>query len=154
MERRSWGLLARVELRRRQDGHAARRTTAQWAELGFNIHVVSDEPQEEVLPCVTFHTVGTWSHGKYGLTWEVIRVLLALSEDFEIFAYAEDDILVPQAAFDAWLESRRVWQGETYNPGFYRVESSDGSSLTDHPRWVHDVVATSLGGGFARMSQP
>ena len=117
------------------------KTSNQWLALGFDVHVTSDGELEGLDPRVVVRVVTSPRQGQYGLPWEAIDTLKGLPKQYSIYAYAEDDIFVPERAIKAWLEITEETQGTDILAGFYRIESSDESSLTDHRRFANKVLA-------------
>jgi len=112
-------------------GHALRQsilnvTLEQWNVLGFDVHVFSD-CELQVGNLASVHVVKSPRHGRLGIPWEAIYALKTLGSKYDIIAYAEDDIFVPQKALDVWMQYRNRID---INVAFYRVET-DQIHLTD-----------------------
>jgi hypothetical protein len=56
------------------------------------------------------------------LTWGCRDLLKSQKNDYDIFMYIEDDILVPNRAIKYWLEYNKPLIRENYNLGFVRIE--------------------------------
>ena len=75
------------------------------------------------------------------LTWKCRELLAKQKDEYDIFMYIEDDILVPVAAMDYWIEGHERLVAHGYNLGFVRVETSDNEYyMTD----VNSVLKTKL----------
>jgi len=75
------------------------------------------------------------------LTWKCREVLVKQKDAYDIFMYIEDDILVPVAALEYWIERHGRLVANGYNLGFVRVETSDNEEyMTD----VNSVLKTKL----------
>ena len=58
----------------------------------------------------------------YYLTWQCRDLLKDQKNDYDIFIYLEDDILVPWKAINYWLEYNEQLIEHNYNLGFVRIE--------------------------------
>lgn len=58
----------------------------------------------------------------YFLTWKCRDLLREQRNDYDVFMYIEDDILVPCKAIDYWLEYHEPLIHKGYNLGFVRIE--------------------------------
>ena len=58
----------------------------------------------------------------YYLTWKCRELLQQQQNDYDIFIYIEDDILVPYKAIKYWLEYNEKLIEMNYNLGFVRIE--------------------------------
>ena len=66
------------------------------------------------------------------LTWKSRELLKNQKDDYDIFMYIEDDILVKNKALEYWLEYNEKLIKENYNLGFLRIElKNDIEYLTD-----------------------
>ena len=66
------------------------------------------------------------------LTWKCRELLQQQRNDYDIFMYIEDDILVPYKAIQYWLEYNKILLEMNYNLGFVRIEVEDSIEyLTD-----------------------
>lgn len=74
----------------------------------------------------------------YLLTWKCRGLLRELKDDYDVFMYLEDDILVPREAIDYWLQYAPLAKSRNYNLGFVRTEVTgrpDGAEcITDLPK--------------------
>lgn len=59
------------------------------------------------------------------LTWKCRDLLKQQQDDYDIFMYIEDDILVPWKAIAYWLEYHEKLVARHYNLGFLRIEVED-----------------------------
>ena len=60
------------------------------------------------------------------LTWKCRELLQQQRNEYDIFMYIEDDILVPYKAIQYWLEYNQILLEMNYNLGFLRIEVEDG----------------------------
>ena len=60
------------------------------------------------------------------LTWKCRELLQQQRNEYDIFMYIEDDILVPYKAIQYWLEYNQILLEMNYNLGFVRIEVEDG----------------------------
>ena len=60
------------------------------------------------------------------LTWKCRELLQQQRDDYDIFIYIEDDILVPYKAIKYWLKYSQGLLESNYNLGFVRIEVEDG----------------------------
>ena len=58
----------------------------------------------------------------YYLTWKCRDLLKKQRNDYDIFMYIEDDILVPYKAIKYWLTYNEKLIEKNYNLGFFRIE--------------------------------
>ena len=65
----------------------------------------------------------------YYLTWQPRKLLKKQLQDYDIFIYSEDDILIPERAFNYWLRNKNSLIKNDANVGFLRVESKDGEDF-------------------------
>ena len=56
------------------------------------------------------------------LTWQCRDLMKSQKDDYDIFMYLEDDILVPEQAIKYWLEHNEKLIRAGYNLGFVRIE--------------------------------
>ena len=61
----------------------------------------------------------------YYLTWKPRKLIASQVNDYDIFLYSEDDILIPENAFNYWIENKDICQENKYNVGFLRIEVKD-----------------------------
>ena len=59
------------------------------------------------------------------LTWKCRDLLKQQQDEYDIFMYIEDDILVPSKAVSYWLEYNEKLIEMNYNLGFVRIEIED-----------------------------
>lgn len=71
----------------------------------------------------------------YYLTWKCRDMLKTQIDEYDIFMYLEDDILVPWKALQYWNQYHRELMPLGYNVGFMRIEVDNGieycSDLSD-----------------------
>jgi hypothetical protein len=60
------------------------------------------------------------------LTWKPRKLMKAQKDDYDIFMYIEDDILVPVEAIDYWKKYNKKLIKLNYNLGFVRIETKYG----------------------------
>jgi len=66
------------------------------------------------------------------LTWKCRDLLKNQKDDYDIFMYIEDDILVPKEAILYWLKYNEQLIARNYNLGFVRIETlHDEEYITD-----------------------
>jgi len=71
----------------------------------------------------------------YQLTWKCRDLLKTQQDDYEIFMYIEDDILVKFDAIKYWIEYSDKVLKHNYNLGFLRIETSeDDEYVVDIPK--------------------
>lgn len=72
------------------------------------------------------------------LSWKCRGLMQSLKNEYDVFMYLEDDILVPRAAIDYWLEYAPMAASKNYNLGFVRTEISrragGAECITDFPK--------------------
>ncbi len=104
------------------------------------IHIVIDtnirEKTEKILEKNTNtnnHTIEIHAHENldhpYNLTWSHREDMLKQIENYDIFLYLEDDILIPWENFQYWLEENQAIVEYGYLRGFLRVENSEDNTL-------------------------
>jgi SAM-dependent methyltransferase len=77
----------------------------------------------------------------FTLTWKCRELMAKQKDEYDVFMYVEDDILVPVAALDYWIEGHERLVANGYNLGFVRIETSDNEEyMTD----VNSVLKTKL----------
>jgi hypothetical protein len=69
------------------------------------------------------------------LSWKCRKLLKKQKDDYDIFMYIEDDILVPMNALEYWLKYNEKMTVLGYNLGFVRIEIDDNNTefITDLP---------------------
>lgn len=66
------------------------------------------------------------------LAWKHRDAHLDAIDDFDLFVYSENDMLIPERAFDKWVEFDKE-NGPHYSLGFHRYEIKDNEKvLVDH----------------------
>ena len=73
---------------------------------------------------IIYHDLST-IHPFY-LTWKCRELLQQQRNEYDVFMYIEDDILVPYKAIQYWLEYNQILLEMNYNLGFVRIEVEDG----------------------------
>jgi len=61
----------------------------------------------------------------YYLTWKCRALLREQRNNYDIFMYIEDDILVPRKAIAYWLEHHELLVSKGYNLGFARIDTAE-----------------------------
>lgn len=75
------------------------------------------------------------------LTWKCRDLLQQQQNDYDIFMYIEDDILVPYKAINYWLEYNEKLIEMNCNLGFVRIEIDDNIEyITDLPGIKFDTI--------------
>lgn len=75
------------------------------------------------------------------LTWKCRELLRQQRDEYDIFMYIEDDILVPYRAIRYWLRYNEKLIEMNYNLGFVRIESeNDIEYITDLGRKKFDTI--------------
>ena len=70
----------------------------------------------------------------FNLTWKCRDLLKKQKNDYDIFMYIEDDILVPNNTIKYWLKYSKKLIKNNYNLGFVRIEIKDDIEyITDLP---------------------
>ena len=59
----------------------------------------------------------------FKLTWKCRDLLLSQKDNYDIFMYIEDDILVPNNALEYWIKYNEKLVNDGYNLGFLRIET-------------------------------
>ncbi len=68
------------------------------------------------------------------LTWKCRNLLKEQANDYDIYIYIEDDILIPFDAILYWLKYNKNLIINNYNLGFLRIETNDNEEyVTDLP---------------------
>ena len=77
----------------------------------------------------------------YYLTWKCRELLQQQKNDYDIFMYIEDDILVPWKTIKYWLEYNEKLISMNYNLGFVRIEVHNNIEyITDLPGYKFDTI--------------
>ena len=58
----------------------------------------------------------------YYLTWKPRKLISKQINDYDVFLYSEDDILIPESALNYWIEHKDICKENGYNLGFLRIE--------------------------------
>lgn len=70
---------------------------------------------------IIYHDLSNISDHGY-LTWKCRELLCQQRNEYDIFMYSEDDILVPHKAIKYWLKYNKILIDSNYNLGFLRTE--------------------------------
>lgn len=73
------------------------------------------------------------------LTWKCRDLLYKQKDDYDIFIYIEDDILVPFKAIEYWLDYNEYLINMNYNLGFVRIEFD-----TNEQEYITDLYGQKL----------
>lgn len=101
------------------------------------IHTNSIDLHMGMLPTYTNGSITIVYHSLSGtnpfyLTWRCREYLKRQRDDYDIFMYIEDDILVPYTAVKYWSEYNEKLIALNYNLGFVRIEvENDTEYITD-----------------------
>jgi len=77
----------------------------------------------------------------YYLTWKCRDLLRQQKDDYDVFMYVEDDILIPEDAIEYWLRYNKKLIAANYNLGFLRIEIQDGEEyLTDLQSKLNTII--------------
>ena len=75
------------------------------------------------------------------LTWKCRDLLKQQKDEYDIFMYIEDDILVPYKAIKYWLEYNTKLIEDNYNLGFMRIEVENNIDyITDITVQLYDSI--------------
>lgn len=75
------------------------------------------------------------------LTWACRGLLKSQKDDYDIFMYIEDDILVPKKALEYWLKYNEDLISESYNLGFVRIETYNNEEyITDITNQIDTII--------------
>jgi hypothetical protein len=77
---------------------------------------------------IVVHTFAPGEH-HYLLPWKCRDLLKSQRDDYDIFMYVEDDILVPQLAIDYWIQYKSDVMFEECNLGFIRIETDEKTNI-------------------------
>ena len=82
---------------------------------------------------IVYHDLSDCHHFK--LTWKCRDLLEKQKNDYDIFMYIEDDMLVPCAAINYWMKYNKKLIENEYNLGFVRIETNAKNEefITDLP---------------------
>ena len=64
------------------------------------------------------------------LTWKCRKIMQKLRNDYDIFIYVEDDILIPNIAIEYWEKYHENLIENKYNLGFVRIETKNDEKYT------------------------
>ena len=84
--------------------------------------------------CVVYHDLS--GIHPYYLTWMCRGMMKRQMDDYDIFMYIEDDILVPNKAIEYWINYTEQIEEDNYNLGFLRIERDNKNEefITDLKR--------------------
>jgi hypothetical protein len=75
------------------------------------------------------------------LTWKCRELLQQQRNEYDIFMYIEDDILVPYKAIQYWLKYNQKLIEMNYNVGFVRIETENNNEyITDLHGEKFDII--------------
>jgi len=90
---------------------------------------------------IIYHDVSTID--PFLLTWKCRDLLEQQKNDYDIFMYIEDDILVPWKAIKYWMERNEKLIELNYNLGFVRIEIENNTEyITDLHGVKFDTIIT------------
>ena len=72
---------------------------------------------------IIHHDFSNKEHDPYYLAWSCRSLLKEQKNDYDIFIYIEDDILIPCESLKYWLEHKDELIKNNYNLGFVRIET-------------------------------
>lgn len=78
----------------------------------------------------------------YYLTWLCRPLLKSQSDSYDVFMYHENDILIPQTAFDYWVQNKDVCIQNGYNLGFIRIDTKDNIEYSSDIRYYDRITKT------------
>jgi SAM-dependent methyltransferase len=135
--------------------HYLQKVVAEYHRLRLPAHVVVLSNVEKPVPGAEV-VVGLPSRNRYSLPFAHRRVFAERVNEFDLFIYSEDDMLITKDHIEAYLEAQSKLE-EDEVPGFIRSEQSpDGrkyiTSINHHFRWLPDKVVQRGGEWFAELS--
>ena len=87
--------------------------------------------------CITIIYHDLSNINPFYLSWKCRELLQKQKNDYDIFMYIEDDILVPYKAIKYWLKYNEPLIEMNYNLGFVRIEVKNNIEyITDLPRVI------------------
>ncbi len=100
-------------------------------EIDIFVDTNSPEFAERIGEYVPGVTCCVWTELEhpFKLTWVHRQAMLEQAEDYDTFAYVEDDIAIPRSAMRRWLEEYERLAPHGHLPGFLRVERSKDGTL-------------------------
>jgi hypothetical protein len=106
-----------------------------------DIFLHSNETPANILPKLKINTAGkieVITHSfdpqdPYRLTWKCRPLMASQKNDYDVFIYSEDDILIYKEALDYWIANNNV-SDDGYNLGFLRIEFDERSMLMKNGR--------------------
>ena len=88
---------------------------------------------------IVFHDLSNINH--FYLTWKCRDLLKQQRDEYDVFMYIEDDILVPCNALNYWLKYNSKLIEMNYNLGFVRIEVKDDIEyITDLEGLYFDTI--------------
>jgi hypothetical protein len=76
----------------------------------------------------------------FKLTWKPRDLLKHQKDDYDIFIYVEDDILIPKEAIEYWLKYNEQVIAVNRNLGFLRIEIDDKNDEYISDLWKHQFL--------------
>src|SRR5208282_4839507 len=98
--------------------------------------VFSDRPRPGIYPKVVVYDLG---NDPVSLTHKHRRYFADRVDDYDLFLYAEDDVLVTRVALDYFIRHDRLFtdcQFRNAAPGFFLIERNDELGILNYPQ-VH-----------------
>ena len=89
--------------------------------------------------CIVSHDLSNIN--QHYLTWKCRKVLFEQRDDYDIFMYVEDDILVSNKVIEYWLNYNEKLLNLHYNLGFLRIEND---VLNNNIEYTSDLPGKSL----------
>jgi len=120
------------------------RLISEYRSMRFHTHIVVLSNVEKSLPDGVEVRTGLPTKNPWSLPWAHKKVLAERVNDYDLFIYTEDDILITQRNIDAFLEVSKELQ-ETEIPGFLRYENGPNATrsyinLHGHYHWEPSSV--------------
>lgn len=69
------------------------------------------------------------------LTWKYRAIMESQRNDYDVFIYLEDDILIPSKAIQYWFRFKNRVMAENYNLAFFRIEVGE-----DNQEYLTDII--------------
>ena len=93
---------------------------------------------------VIFHDLS--NEHPFFLTWKCRDLLKQQKDDYDVFMYIEDDMLVPSRAIQYWLDNNERLVANNYNLGFVRIETDVNGTEYITDLWEKLDTSIDLGG--------
>lgn len=91
------------------------------------------------------HDLSKINHKK--LTWLTKTYIKKFINDYDIFIYSEDDMLIYNESFNYWLQYKDICFSNKYNLGFLRIEFLDNKNI-----FLTDISSTELEPEFITLN--